>query len=1440
MPNSKYPNQIDTSAELPVVRNNINEIGADAINSIRSAIIQIEKVLGINPQGAVGNSVSTRISQSLDSSGNLTKEALERANVLFGQITNDNISKVAAIEESKLKLNIPTQILQSQVSSVSNLIDQIDEQIKELGVLFSVHINQSAQNRHPATAISVSAFSGSSSESFREITANTDVQSVLEDIISSHINYDGNSISENNNSHSADQIYFDNSNYTTIIPSDNVQGAIEDLAASSSVILKEYKNFNNSNGVIRKADIYDLEENSYGVLIASNVSVSILQELSSLKISRITLSSDIQRPIFDIKKSDFITIISNEIPTTYQVHQVNYNLSDATLISSFDVFGNSNEDITSNNTYIYYKKKQDYTSTSLLTGVIQNSALTSSPSVMICNPSSAVAITSDIRPEEISLTNRYFSISINDGSSYKLDLYDIIKVSIDSIVKNLNEQFNYYLLPILAYRVDFENGRSEVAIATNVATSDSFDLYFIISRSTDGGIDSVGFSHLENKKITGKYNTSYEINGNSYHSPNIKLNTTLINFTEATNVINSSSNDVNFISSGIKSGDIVTILGSGFNISLIITNVSSTQLTVSSNQLPSGFPLTSTDGLVCIIYENTLSFDKYEFKSVSSTFGSTLFEIFLDSKNNLFYNPILEFEAPLLVDVPVITIVDYNNPFLVESAVINFVPSDDGYVFISLDDGEQVKIISNYNYIDLKSSNNSLECKLYVENIDNLYNYILTYSSTSSNVYFFDKVDKNNNLILSNVLYHNFSSSCAGGINGPRVISKISYGNISESEISNTFIKNKINIHNKDLRSNGVTFGLEILSASVNSDGFFVFSVGSGVCYVSGSRFELESIFNYNTNITAGTGGTDKVYIGIDTDGNLVFESCDPECNYPWSDRSICLLGSLEYSGSEVYIIDQRLFINNLDLKILNSITVSPQSGMGHFSDIRKAIKYAKRFSEIYPDAGTPEVHLKSGKYYIELADETADTYSTWLSNLSISGSASRINLFNNFIKNGLFIDFPIVISGEGSSSEIECVYTLTCSDQTVALTCGLMIAGPGFNTANTSATVYHDRISVDKVFIKNLKITEGWILLLDLNLPSSSNGYRRIDLHNIIFNDLNIDSATKKVFLFDSKKIYGTTFLEVDDTTESKGGVSIRDCIFNNGGKVILLPDTTPSRYYEIDISGCYGTNASGLSDPNFINSSKFPSNSVSYSSNTGELSSSRHTKTQENLYVSGALNVKNSAIINSGGLIVIGTTAISGSTIISSDISVLGTTGSGDVSAKSFTITGSNNLFKVIPISDFYPILQVSGSTFHSAVSFEAGLSTGLEVPATISFNTDAYIYLPIDPYLINAGKIVGVKIVCCNSSATSSDIEANIYYVSSTGTTSSFIGVGTATSSIAGTSRAELSLDFSPQITINKVNMYYLRIKKQTSATTTFVYRVSLIQSYNNDIETALNVV
>ena len=69
------------------------------------------------------------------------------------------------------------------------------------------------------------------------------------------------------------------------------------------------------------------------------------------------------------------------------------------------------------------------------------------------------------------------------------------------------------------------------------------------------------------------------------------------------------------------------------------------------------------------------------------------------------------------------------------------------------------------------------------------------------------------------------------------------------------------------------------------------------------------------------------------------------DCACPFSADSYCILAVIEWDGENPPVaIDLRLFLNDLDLKVLNAVTVSPQQGMGHFTEFGEALKYAKRF----------------------------------------------------------------------------------------------------------------------------------------------------------------------------------------------------------------------------------------------------------------------------------------------------------------------------------------------------------------------------------------------------------------------------------------------------------------------------------------------------------------
>ena len=1145
MPKTKYPNQIDTPSELPVVRDNIFEIGSDAINSLRSAIIQIEKTLGVNPQGSVGLTVGERISQSLDSSGNLKREAIDRAGVISGPIFDDQVSDSAAIKEYKLKLNFPTHVLQSQISHVSSLIDEIQFQIEQISSKLSAHLSPEAANRHPATAISTTAIDFvASSNGIREV-GSSNVQNVLDLVFSSHINYDGSLITATNNSHSANQIYFDNSS-TPGIESSNVQGAIEDVSNFLQEETVEHQNLFHGAGSSRSSMFYDINDSSYGTIIISSVTSSVYKNLGEKPYFEILLDTPFSINLKELKKGDIVELTVNSIKKEYQIYNIIYDETEEN-ITGFLLFGifPTNEIGIATKAFLRRFKKES--SFGLISTARENFGLSSSSLIQIINLDAPYLESFNVNPNEISLSNRFFDLKIN-GVSYSFDVYNssIATQSIDSVVKSINETVDYLGLPILAFRVDKENEKSEIIIAHNISGDDLNSGSLEIIR-VDGVIDSLGLSSYENKIIYGKPGASYYISGRKYTGLLKKLDLTGFDIQAGSRNINSGALGIDFLEYGIKKGDIVNIIDSFYN-SYEITEVTSSYISVSSRQLPAGFTSSAIGTARLVIYESTTDISSSEFLKIGvespTAIGSSLFEIFLDQNRSLQSNIILEQESEIYGNKSIYQIIDYNNEENVESILINFENTDDSCVNVWLDDyQEKLKIVGDYNYLKLKSNIKNFECILFISNISLLYNYSFSVGgSFSKNIYLNNKINKENNLIISNVHYSNSLGKFDAGINGSYFISKINLGTLEEKDIS-TRIKNILTERPiSELRSSGFVHGLKITGVSDPdgyTTGYYFVSVESGICYVDGKRFLVSGIEEYNTGVDAAI--YDKVYVGIDRHGNFIFSGPDPSCTYPWSEEIVLLIGTVENTGSTYNIIDQRLFIDNIDLKLLNSITVSPQSGMGHFSSLVDAIKYAKRFSEIFPKAGTPEIHLKSGRHTIKTNITTSSTFSTWNSNIiSTTVNADKTSFYNTLIQSGLIIDFPLSISGEGDGTELELSLTIAASDYTNSSSSGyLLIPGKGFNSSGTEATIPHDRFYSGAITIKNIKIINGAILLVDLNINDGS------DLLNFYVNLNQINFSNGVIRL-----------IEASDTVNYKGNIIISGCKLSSG--IIHSPYTT------------------------------------------------------------------------------------------------------------------------------------------------------------------------------------------------------------------------------------------------------------------------------------------
>lgn len=141
-----FPSAFDDDLTLPRVDNNISEIGGDAINSLRDAIIAIERSMGTNAAGNLSSLVD-RVNQVIDDNGNIKSSALQGKGLVSLPITNNQIADDAGILESKLDLDFPTSTLNSNIAQFSNDVDSLRTNQTTLLVQTTAHY-AGVSNRH--------------------------------------------------------------------------------------------------------------------------------------------------------------------------------------------------------------------------------------------------------------------------------------------------------------------------------------------------------------------------------------------------------------------------------------------------------------------------------------------------------------------------------------------------------------------------------------------------------------------------------------------------------------------------------------------------------------------------------------------------------------------------------------------------------------------------------------------------------------------------------------------------------------------------------------------------------------------------------------------------------------------------------------------------------------------------------------------------------------------------------------------------------------------------------------------------------------------------------------------------------------------------------------------------------------------------------------------
>ena len=1195
MPKSKYPDKLDTSVEIPVVRDNITEIGSDVLNSLRSAIFNIEKTLGINPQGAAGNTVSSRLNNAIDANGNITKDALDRSGILSGPISNADVSKVAAISEDKLNLNFPTQLLQDQISILDNRIALFIKSLEELNALLSAHVHPDAINRHYATSIRVrSAEVEESSVAARSLQEDT-LQGALEELYNSHINYTGEGVSSENNSHSAGQLYYDNQVTIDLISSNSVQGAIDEIAAVQGKSIRDSIMNLHSNGLIRTGATYDeIEDNECGSILVPSTEVSWSGPEGK---SREIISFFGQPiPAGEIRPFDTLTILdsSNAIDNKdYIIESVNTLPSGA--LQSVVVFGGPRFPMDLGiNARISRSVYTTYNENGLNCSPRPRYQRSNFPDIQAANPNAATIISSGIRAANIkSGESDVLAIEV-DGKLHEINIFDPDHdiQSISTAVNIFNQYSVDNKLNAFAYKVRALKCY-EIAI-THLLPNFNEDItnrtLKIVNASANDAHQALGLGYILGREVEGLSGNVCHINGKLFSSfGNIKKYT---NISLALNVgtTNLEALGINFLNEGIRDGDLCTIQGSTdedddgtYRIKSVEDDV------IELDTVGATFSGQIDDDAAVFIQRSSAPVGELEFLAAD---GLILIDVFMTDSGDINFKRRADIVGHMQDAGFYAVVRDMSLGFIVEDDKYELEVDVSGMARLRKDPGgnwgEPVFVASTGVY------------KIFSED---KFNYIVldvladNPPAAGDSIWIEGHPEVRSDVMhLSRIVYSTEFGFVLGSPSAdpaiPVVVDKRTTGTVDDTIISENILERYIQGPRNELRGSGVIRDLDLKDIVDRGDGSTCYiDMNPGVGVINGVRIEYLGINNLIYDYTV---SGENFYIAMDGKGCLLVSSeiddGDGNLISPFFNQNVAHIAYVEIDSSWVtapIVTDLRLFVDHLDYKVIADITVAIDPRFGHFTDIKKAVAYAKRFSLMFPDMGSPSITLKEGTHKVE---ET------------------------------IVIDFDLKISGAGTQTIIERAGPLQEGHETVSAQSPVFMIGEGAPDNPDSSTIIRRGVTFSDFTyrLRSTTLTSG--LGTTFLVAQEVGGLYAIVFGGVtnwqggsedaVFRFENIIFEGRKLDSHDNIKEWGEEAIligcDVPSGTASKvyGNVIISNCYFNwlgfGSGPCMLSPF---NEFRDIIISNNIAKNVYG--DEGVVSGSNFGVchiNPADYQDTTGD----------------------------------------------------------------------------------------------------------------------------------------------------------------------------------------------------------------------------------------------
>ena len=309
---SNYPNAFDDDSTLPAVNDNIDQIGGDAINALRDAVMQIEMTLGINVQGTTPN-LATRLLTLINLDGSPNIATFTSLGLVTLPIFNFQVADNAGIVESKLTLDYPTQTLYNYIRDLSRDVNLALGWISVTGVKLEPHLI-GVIYRHNLLQIDVGESPAQFLNNvFRVARNNTDAYTLISDInneLLAHQWADGSpfgtiqNITTNNGStypsnyaHVASGIYVNTSRFAVIPQTDTDAQSIFEYFDSNSLFLLGTRIQNlYGNGISKHSTSSSLTTDGYGQpLVPVTAAIAFLRGMgnNSIPIDDIAIGDDI-------------------------------------------------------------------------------------------------------------------------------------------------------------------------------------------------------------------------------------------------------------------------------------------------------------------------------------------------------------------------------------------------------------------------------------------------------------------------------------------------------------------------------------------------------------------------------------------------------------------------------------------------------------------------------------------------------------------------------------------------------------------------------------------------------------------------------------------------------------------------------------------------------------------------------------------------------------------------------------------------------------------------------------------------------------------------------------------------------------------------------------------------------------------------------------------